>query len=153
MEILEKNEHLGNVVSRNNLDSLILKIDNNRAAIEAGLSFLTSADSYLFTIDSHSGNGDGMTSLLRFLYGKVIHTEQVLFVSAERCSQRIEQNTYRKMLIESSILFIDDVCYLYRKQQKTELWHQILQARISFQRKTLCTLCMSSEELKLLHRW
>lgn len=128
----------------------MIALECNNAATAIGYAFLSSPDSYLLTIDSAYTNGDGMTRLLWFLCDKVIaRGEQILLVSAERCSWYLEDSFVYQMLVEQPWLFIDDVCFMYRAPQRAKLWHQILQARIEHKRKTLCTLAAwSGAELK-----
>lgn len=128
----------------------MIALECNNAATAIGYAFLSSPDSYLLTIDSANTNGDGMTRLLWFLCDKVIaRGEQILLVSAERCSWHLEDSLVYQTLVEQPWLFIDDVCFMYGKPQRAKLWHQILQARIEHQRKTLCTLAgWSGAELK-----
>ncbi len=125
----------------------------NDNAIKAGFAFISEPDIPHLTIDSKSGNGDGMTQLLyRLAHQLTAQNEKILVAKAERIlSCNLMQQRDMKKLFDVNWLLIDDVNFLLGKQKAfINPIFDMLAARNRTGKKTLYTLAVAADELHTL---
>jgi chromosomal replication initiation ATPase DnaA len=125
----------------------------NDNAIKAGFEFISEPDIPHLTIDSKSGNGDGMTQLLYTLaYQLTARHEKILVAKAERIlSCNLMQQRDMQKLFDVNWLLIDDVNFLLGKQKAfINPIFDMLAARNRTGKKTLYTLAVAADELHTL---
>lgn len=125
----------------------------NGNALKAGFAFISEPDIPHLTIDSQSGNGDGMTHLLYTLAHQLTNqNENILVAQAERIlSCNLIQHRDMKKLFDVNWLMIDDVNFLLGKQKAfINPIFDMLAARNKTGKKTLYTLAIAADELNKL---
>ena len=128
----------------------LMKADYNQNAIDNGLKFITEQDAVFLTIDSTSGNGDGMTHLMMSLAGEVHRTGmEVVSYSAERLFREATANaSLLNRLTAIDCLLLDDINFLFDKCSVGSVAiFDMLTIRNVAGKKTICTIAIAANDI------
>ncbi|EHR42584.1 DnaA ATPase domain-containing protein [Alishewanella jeotgali] len=131
--------------------STLVKSDYNKRAIDIALKFIADQDAFFMTIDSYSGNGDGMTHLMMSLAGELHRTGmKVVNYSAERLLREAAADASQlDRLADSDCLLLDDINFLFDKcTSVSESIFEMLGTRNITGKKTICTLAIAANDIE-----
>lgn len=130
--------------------STIVNADYNHSAIDIALKFIADQDATFMTIDSYSGNGDGMTHLMMSLAGELHSTgEKVVSYSAELLLREAAADaSLLNRLTDGDCLLLDDINFLFDKcTAVSAAIFDMLVARYSAGKKTICTVAIAASDI------
>lgn len=125
--------------------------DYNRGAIDTSQKFIADPTSVQMVIDSHFGNGDGMTHLMMSLADELQRTGmKVIKYSAERLlSEAAADVSLLDRLTDSDCLLLDDINYLFDKCTAVSIAiFEMLAARNRASKKTICTVAIAADDIE-----
>ncbi|NRQ41623.1 hypothetical protein HRH59_03445 [Rheinheimera sp. YQF-2] len=130
--------------------SPLVNADYNQSAIAIGRKFIADPSAVQMVIDSHSGNGDGMTHLMMSLADELHRTGVKVFsYSAERLLREAAADaSLLNRLTDSDCLLLDDINFLFDKYTavSTAIFN-MLAARNSVGKKTICTVAIAANDI------
>lgn len=131
--------------------SNFIHADYNRSAIDIGRKFIANPTSVQMVIDSHCGNGDGMTHLMMSLADEFYRSTGVKVVSysAEHLLRKAASDANMLGLLQGcDCLLLDDVNFLFYKGSAVSVAiFEMLAARNSAGKKTICTVAIAAHEI------
>ena len=130
--------------------STMVNADYNQSAIDIGRKFIADPSAVQMVIDSHSGNGDGMTHLMMSLADKLHRTgAEVVSYSAERLLREAAADaSLLNRLTDSDCLLLDDINFLFDKcSAVSTAIFDMLAARNSVGKKTICTVAIAVNDI------
>lgn len=124
--------------------------DYNCSAIDIGRKFIADPKLVQMVIDSHSGNGDGMTHLMMSLADE-LHSSGVKVVtySAERLLRAAASDAGLLGQLQGiDCLLLDDINFLFDKPTAVSAdILNMLVARNSAGKKTICTVAIAASDI------
>ncbi|MBZ9613516.1 DnaA ATPase domain-containing protein [Rheinheimera maricola] len=124
--------------------------DYNRSAIDIGRKFIADPTSVQMVIDSHYGNGDGMTHLMMSLADELKNTGiKVVHYSAERLLTAAAPDVNLLCQLQGiDCLLLDDINFLFDKGTAVSVAiFDMLVARNSAGNKTICTVAIAANDV------
>lgn len=124
--------------------------DYNCSAIDMGRKFIADHKLVRMVIDSHSGNGDGMTHLMMSLADELHSTGvKVVTYSAERLLRAAASGADLLDQLQSiDCLLLDDINFLFDKSTSVSAdIFNMLVARNSAGKKTICTVAIAASDI------
>lgn len=124
--------------------------DYNCSAIDIGRKFIADPKLVQMVIDSHSGNGDGMTHLMMSLADELQRTDmKVVKYSAERLLREAASDANLLGQLQGiDCLLLDDINFLFDKPTAVSAdILNMLVARKSAGKKTICTVAIAASDI------
>lgn len=124
--------------------------DYNCSAIDIGRKFIADPKFVQMVIDSHSGNGDGMTHLMMSLADELHSTGvKVVTYSAERLLRAAASDADLLGQLQGiDCLLLDDINFLFDKPTAVSAdILNMLVARNSAGKKTICTVAIAASDI------
>lgn len=138
-------------MSNRNIFKRMIVCGYNYHAIRESLRFLNAQHGGLAVIDSESGNGNGMTLLMKEV-GDIIRQSKYSFVHlhAERLLTKGSRNSdFLNKINDHHYLLIDDINYLLSKPpERTAAIFDMLTSRQHPNKRTIFTCAIAAGELK-----
>lgn len=133
--------------------STLVNADYNQSAIDIGRKFIADPKLVQMVIDSHSGNGDGMTHLMMSLADELHGTGvKVVTYSAERLLRAAASDADLLGQLQGiDCLLLDDINFLFHKPTavSAEIFNMLV-ARNSAGKKTICTVAIAADDIDSL---
>lgn len=130
--------------------STLVNADYNQSAIDIAVTFIADKEATFMTIDSYSGNGDGMTHLMMSLADE-LHSTGVKLVSysAERLLRDAAADaSLLNRLAYIDCLLLDDINFLFDKCTAVRAAiFEMLAARKVVGKKTICTVAIAANDI------
>lgn len=124
--------------------------DYNCSAIDIGRKFIADPKLVQMVIDSHSGNGDGMTHLMMSLADELHSTGvKVVTYSAERLLRAAASDADLLGQLQGiNCLLLDDINFLFDKPTaiSADIFN-MLAVRNSAGKKTICTVAIAASDI------
>ena len=130
--------------------STLVNADYNQSAIDIGRKFIADPSAVQMVIDSHSGNGDGMTHLMMSLADKLHRTGvKVVSYSAECLLREAAADaSLLNRLTDSDCLLLDDINFIFDKYTTVSAAiFDMLATRNSVGKKTICTVAIAVNDI------
>ncbi|WP_215399285.1 DnaA ATPase domain-containing protein [Rheinheimera oceanensis] len=124
--------------------------DYNCSAIDIGRKFIADPTSVQMVIDSHSGNGDGMTHLMMSLADELISTgfKVVRYPAYKLLNEAASDANLLGQLQGIDCLLLDDINFLFDKPTavSADIFNMLV-ARNGAGKKTICAVAIAASDI------